>query len=131
MATTLSDEIVASYLEFLERAHAAAPTLVPRATIAAELEILSRSLPRDPLIRTPLIRESTIASNNAVLRESCPTTAVNGNVAIELWLQLVYLQRVMVTVNLVAVNEHMPAKKFVCRIWVKEQLILILVKFAL
>jgi len=53
----LADELVLDFLDFLERAHAAAPDLVSRATIAAELELLSRARPTDPLVALARARE--------------------------------------------------------------------------
>ncbi len=60
----VAHEFVADYIEFLERAHAKAPTHVPRASVAAELEILGHRIPDDPLIALARAREELVAAGS-------------------------------------------------------------------
>lgn len=53
----MSSVLVLDYLDFLERAHAADSDTVSRATVAAELEVLSRNHPDDPMIALARARE--------------------------------------------------------------------------
>lgn len=60
----VASELVEDYLGFLDRAHLAAPMSVPSAAVAAELEILSKHLPEDPLIALAQAREQLAAGED-------------------------------------------------------------------